>query len=184
LLESNTVFNWLPNTSDRPYFGLFQNTSSASYSEPGGGWEWTSGAPLTYNNWGGSEPNNSGGAENYGHFRTDSDWNDIPATSSYRYIMEVSCQDICVARDTVQVNFIDCAGLCGAGTTWDPITETCIVETPDEPSGNCTLFNLQELTSGYGILLEHTEIQDTLIIDLQNQIDDLNNQLNSCSEND
>ena len=49
------------------WIGLFQNSSSLSYSEPFGGWEWVDGTPLNFNfatnswigyeNWGGGEPN-------------------------------------------------------------------------------------------------------------------------------
>lgn len=44
------------------WIGLYQPTGS---SEPNGGWEWTTGAPVTYTNWGGGEPNNNGGSEDH-----------------------------------------------------------------------------------------------------------------------
>jgi len=52
----------------------------------GYGWVWVDSAipnpRLTYQNWGGGEPNNAGGAENYGHVRGDYGWNDLPASST------------------------------------------------------------------------------------------------------
>jgi lectin-like protein/PEP-CTERM motif-containing protein len=44
------------------WIGLFQPAGSP---EPNGGWEWTSGAPVTYTNWGGGEPNDNGGSEDH-----------------------------------------------------------------------------------------------------------------------
>ena len=39
------------------------------------GWAWTSGEPFTFQNWGGGEPNDSGG-EDVAHIRGDGMWND------------------------------------------------------------------------------------------------------------
>lgn len=51
------------------WIGGFQNTSSGSFSEPAGGWEWVTGEPMVYTNWnaGVPEPNNTGinGAEDF-----------------------------------------------------------------------------------------------------------------------
>lgn len=44
------------------WIGLYQPPGSP---EPNGGWQWTTGASVTYTNWGGGEPNNSGGSENH-----------------------------------------------------------------------------------------------------------------------
>ncbi len=40
------------------WLGLFQNHQASSYSEPSGGWEWSSGEPVSYTNWNEAEPNN------------------------------------------------------------------------------------------------------------------------------
>jgi hypothetical protein len=50
------------------YFGWVQNLGSSGFSEPGGGWGWGNGEPVTYVGWGANEPNNGGStgiAENY-----------------------------------------------------------------------------------------------------------------------
>lgn len=49
--------------SGQAWIGLFQNTSSPDYSEPGGGWEWVTQEPFNWNNWTPGEPNNSGKGE-------------------------------------------------------------------------------------------------------------------------
>ena len=49
--------------SGQVWIGLFQNTSSPDYSEPGGGWEWITQEPFNWNNWTPTEPNNSGKGE-------------------------------------------------------------------------------------------------------------------------
>ncbi len=39
--------------------GGFQDHSSQSYSEPGGGWRWVTNEPWAFTNWGAGEPNNA-----------------------------------------------------------------------------------------------------------------------------
>lgn len=43
----------------RFWIGGFQNQSNPNYSEPTGGWEWVTGEPFIYTNWGPGEPNDS-----------------------------------------------------------------------------------------------------------------------------
>jgi hypothetical protein len=61
--------------------GGFQPAGS---QEPGGGWQWVTGEAWSYANWGGSEPNNSGG-EGYLYMdeRFDWKWNDYVNGDSY-----------------------------------------------------------------------------------------------------
>ena len=55
---------------------------------------------------------------------------------------------------------------CGIGTIWDPLLETCVAAPPElDTSGNCTLFNLQELAEGYQILLAANAELDSLLAD-------------------
>ncbi|MEZ6016422.1 MAG: lectin-like protein [Planctomycetota bacterium] len=79
----------------RPWIGLFQNTSSPSYSEPGSGWEWVTGEPLTFTNWAPGEPNNisaSGGPEDYCEMFGNGQWNDAELNHSFtnQYLIEYS----------------------------------------------------------------------------------------------
>ena len=55
-------------TSPNIWIGLYQDISSAEYSEPSGGWRWTTGEPVSFTYWRApEEPNNFGGAENVAH---------------------------------------------------------------------------------------------------------------------
>ena len=62
------------------YVGFFQ--PEPGVDEPAGGWEWTSGEPVTYVNWHSGEPNNSQGLEHWAHMNSynGGGWNDLPAT--------------------------------------------------------------------------------------------------------
>jgi len=76
-------------------------------------------------------------------------------------------------------------GCCGPGTTWDPILQSCVAETPVAAAAeDCSLFTLQELSSGYLLQQGQLNLQDTLIIGLQQQVDSLNALLNNCPGND
>ncbi|MCA9003256.1 MAG: hypothetical protein KDB61_15140, partial [Planctomycetes bacterium] len=86
--EVDWVLNNLP--IGRPWIGLYQNTTSATFAEPSGGWEWVTGEPFSFVNWAAGEPNNisgSGGAEDYAEMFGSGEWNDCElfhtATSSY-----------------------------------------------------------------------------------------------------
>ncbi len=52
-----------------------------------GSFEWQSGQTPGYTNWNPGEPNDFNG-EDYVHLEFSGGWNDIPATSAYRYILE------------------------------------------------------------------------------------------------
>ena len=79
------------------WIGYYQNLSSSSYSEPGGGWEWVTGEPTTYVGWAGTEPNqNNGEPEDYAYinFGTGAEWNDAPSLNPtyyvvLRYVLEI-----------------------------------------------------------------------------------------------
>ena len=64
---------------DRAWIGLEQNTSSPTYSEPTGGWEWVNGEPFVYNNWYTGEPNDNPAGENAGEMLAgwNGGWNDL-----------------------------------------------------------------------------------------------------------
>lgn len=54
-----------------------------------GQFQWVSGEPVTYTNWGATEPNNSGG-EDYTHISPTQQWNDLNGGQVYRYVCEFS----------------------------------------------------------------------------------------------
>ena len=65
-----------------PWLGGLQPAGSV---EPGGGWQWVTGEPMTYLNWTPGEPSNAQGTEDRLHFLglqtlQGSQWNDVPAS--------------------------------------------------------------------------------------------------------
>ena len=78
--------SWLWQTFGEDYFwiGFFQDFDDPDYSEPRGGWVWSSGEPVTFTNWYPDEPNNAGLVEHWAimNWRADSSlgpgrWNDV-----------------------------------------------------------------------------------------------------------
>ncbi len=84
------------------WLGGFQEPGSA---EPGAGWQWITAEPWVYTNWDPTEPNNSGGQENYLVFGTAGSselgvWNDLdgvtpPQEYVFGYVIEYA-PDPCV----------------------------------------------------------------------------------------
>ncbi|MEM9379287.1 MAG: lectin-like protein [Planctomycetota bacterium] len=77
----------------RPWIGLFQNTSSPTYVEPDGGWEWVTGEPVNFLNWANGEPNNvsaTGGPEDYAELFASGEWNDAELSHIFtnEYLVE------------------------------------------------------------------------------------------------
>lgn len=77
------------------YIGGFQNLSSPTYVEPGGGWEWITGETWSYSNWWlPNEPNNTGpaGAEDFLELLNTAQfgntWNDTGNDHANGYIVE------------------------------------------------------------------------------------------------
>lgn len=91
----------------------------------------------------------------------------------------------CSASDTITVHVIDCETLCGPGTTWDPILQSCVAEVPETTAAeDCSLFTLQELSTGYLNQQQQMDALDTLVVTQQAAIDSLNALLNNCTGND
>ena len=91
----------------------------------------------------------------------------------------------CSASDTITVHVIDCETLCGPGTTWDPILQSCITASPEASAAeDCSLFTLQELSTGYLNQQQQMDALDTLVVTQQAAIDSLNVLLNNCTGND
>jgi hypothetical protein len=53
-----------------------------------GNFVWVTGEPVVYTNWNAGEPNNSGGAENFGLMYTNGLWNDGTNTGPQNYVVE------------------------------------------------------------------------------------------------
>ncbi|MFP4057277.1 MAG: PA14 domain-containing protein [Candidatus Brocadiia bacterium] len=70
------------NTSSLSYPPAGQTPDTTPGTQRGEGWQWVTGEPLLYQNWGNNEPNDWGGAEDAGQFRGDGKWNDHRAGSS------------------------------------------------------------------------------------------------------
>jgi len=57
-----------------------------------GTWVWVTGEPVTYTNWAGGEPNNSGGNEDHMQINwSGTTWNDNNGSSAYPFIVEFDC---------------------------------------------------------------------------------------------
>lgn len=86
--EMNLVHSLIPNTGSdgiQYWLGLYQDLGAPDYSEPGGGWRWLDGAPVSYTNWYNMEPSNGGGDEHVGQFEWDimgARWNDSEGFNS------------------------------------------------------------------------------------------------------
>jgi len=67
----------------RGWIGLYQDTTDPSYSEPAGGFVWTTGEPLGFfQPWHVGEPNHGNGNEDYVELTTGGGWNDIEHSGS------------------------------------------------------------------------------------------------------
>jgi hypothetical protein len=80
--ENTFVFNTFnpgPTATWVGWIGLSQIPGS---TEPGSGWVWSNGDPVTYTNWNSGEPNNFRGDENWGIMQgpavASATWNDAP----------------------------------------------------------------------------------------------------------
>ncbi len=79
---------------DAYWIGGFQDTNAPDYSEPSGGWRWTTGEAWDYTNWAPGEPNNtSPGTEEYlcmypGCHPDSGSWNDEYDLSLPGYVVE------------------------------------------------------------------------------------------------
>ena len=65
-----------------------------------GRWEWISGEPITYTYWRPGEPNNHGGAENYGLVWINNEWND-GTNGSLPGLIEINLQSLAQKETTI-----------------------------------------------------------------------------------
>jgi len=95
LAEDNFVWQALSSPAFA-VLGGYQDVSSPSYSEPGGGWRWVTGDPITSFRWTWNEPSNGlGNGEGVLAYNYDQTWNDwetsnIPLNHVFSYIVEWS----------------------------------------------------------------------------------------------
>ena len=146
--------------------GLYQDTSSSSYSEPSGGWVWTSGEALDWNLWQstkqGTEPNNVNGGEDVAEL-FDGYYNDLPDNyAGYPFLLEIShgCMEESACNYNPEANVddgscLDCALFeerCGPGTMWDETTQLCVIANPSDTNfdGCVSMTDLLDLLSVFG----------------------------------
>ena len=77
----------------RPWIGLFQDTMSPNYSEPGGGWVWLDGTDLSFANWAAGEPTATaagGGPADFAEMFGNGQWNDAEEnhTNTFEFLVE------------------------------------------------------------------------------------------------
>jgi len=76
-------------TAGNYWTGGYQDYTAADYSEPSGGWRWTTGQPFTFTNWNGAEPNNIEAAEGNILLHSSGKWNDaIGVEARGGYVVE------------------------------------------------------------------------------------------------
>ncbi len=74
--------DWVRTTfaPDRVWFGRVQDIQDPGYSEPGGGWTWMTGEPVTYTQWNPGQPDNFGQPNwvaEFGELHADGGWDDV-----------------------------------------------------------------------------------------------------------
>src|SRR5262249_50278628 len=75
--ENQFLVSSLPlSQGDHWRVGGYQDHTAPDYSEPSGGWRWTTREPWSFTNWGGGEPNNVNGGEDFLEIPPDGTWND------------------------------------------------------------------------------------------------------------
>jgi len=122
--------DWMAATFDvghpKLYFGLYQDLADPGYSEPSGGWKWTSGEPLGLINWGTNEPNDWNFGEHVGEFSLLSNgwWNDIDGNIPQPGIAELISAD-CNGNNLpdiyeIAVGLVSDANLNGVPDSCDP----------------------------------------------------------------
>ena len=88
---------WIGFTDD-PAFGGQEFGNTSGTANRGEGWVWTDGTPAPYPvggplsgymNWNTGEPNNAGTGENYAEITGGGGWNDLPASSTNRGVIEL-----------------------------------------------------------------------------------------------
>jgi len=91
--EDDFIVSLMTGVNDSYWVGGYQDLSSPSYFEPGGGWRWITDEPFSYTKWRSGEPSNSLGNEDYLEVFTSAQngtWNDLAGDSllSGGYIIE------------------------------------------------------------------------------------------------
>lgn len=138
------------------WIGLYQNFDAPDYSEPAGGWEWVTGEPVEYSNWGPTEPNNTD--QGYFVHMTDANgacpegddicgtWDDANISGNLQsafYVLELPIESsLCSSSDSVFVDFNHGSCFCGTNAVWDESLGECMgVISPSNACGLGTYWD-------------------------------------------
>ena len=94
-IQNQAELDWIVQNiaPGRPWIGLSQNLASPTFSEPGGGYEWVTGEPFTFDSWSPGEPSNNdgfGGTEEFVEMFANGAWNDVTSAhlATTQYLVE------------------------------------------------------------------------------------------------
>jgi len=99
-----------------------------------GDFQWLTSEPVTYTNWNGGEPNNSGSNEDHTEMYTNGKWNDLRGSNNRRYVVEFE-----------SVSLVQTLGL-SSGTIFPVGTTVNTFEATDR-SGNSASYSFSVIVS-------------------------------------
>ena len=146
-ITDQAELDWIINNlaPSRPWIGLSQNLASPSYSEPGGGFEWVTGEPLTFTNWSAGEPSNnsaSGGSEEFVEMFASGVWNDAEDAHAQttQYIVEWDSGGIGTNYCMAETNSAGTTGTMSATGSAVVANDNLTLVASDLPNGQFGIF--------------------------------------------